>query len=67
MSTEAQKLASKRYNQKNLRSFLIQLNKETDQDLIAFLFSGNFAPGSRTRYIKRLIREDMAKQQDKGQ
>lgn len=64
MSTEAQKRASREYNRRNLRSFLVQLNVSTDADLIAFLFSGNFAPGSRTRYIKRLIREDMARRSE---
>lgn len=56
MSTDAQKRASKRYNDANTVQVAIRLNKVTDADVIARLME---AP-SKAGYIKQLIRRDAA-------
>lgn len=56
MSTDAQKRASKRYNDANTVQVAIRLNKATDADVIARLEE---VP-SKAGYIKQLIRRDAA-------
>lgn len=56
MSTDAQKRASRRYNDANTVQVAIRLNKVTDADVIARLME---AP-SKAGYIKQLIRRDAA-------
>lgn len=56
MSTDAQKRASKRYNDANTVQVAIRLNKVTDADVIARLME---VP-SKAGYIKQLIRRDAA-------
>lgn len=56
MATDAQKRASKRYNDANTVQVAIRLNKVTDADVIARLME---AP-SKAGYIKQLIRRDAA-------
>jgi len=62
MSTDAQKRASKRYNDANTVQVAIRLNKATDADVIARLME---AP-SKAGYIKQLIRRDAALLRGKG-
>lgn len=56
MSTDAQKRASKRYNDANTVQVAIRLNKATDADVIARLEE---VP-SKAGYIKALVRRDAA-------
>lgn len=44
-----------KYNKENTRAYLIRLNKNTDQDIIAWLQEKDNKQG----YIKELIRMDM--------
>ena len=55
MSTEAQKRAARKYNNKNVQQIALGLNKKTDADIIAHLS----AVQSKQGYIKELIRADM--------
>lgn len=55
MTTEAQKRASKKYDEKNTIGFYLKLNLRTDADIIEKLES---VPAKQT-YIKDLIRKDM--------
>ena len=57
MSTEAQIKASQKYNQNNTKIINLRLNNKTDADVIEWLEKQDNKAG----YIKRLIREDMAK------
>lgn len=56
-STDAQKRASIKYTAANVWHLNVALNKGTDADIIARLQS----MGNKQGYIKRLIREDMAR------
>ncbi len=51
--------ANKRYAQKALRQFKIDINRNTEPDLLEWIESQENKAG----YIKRLIREDMERQQ----
>jgi len=57
MATEAQRRASTRYNKTNTTQVLLRLNLNTERDIIEALE----AQESKAGYIKRLIREDMAR------
>lgn len=57
MSTEAQKRASRRYNEASTVQLNIRLNRKTDADVIAQLGRQS----SKAGYIKKLIREDMGR------
>ena len=57
-STEAQKRASIKYTAANVWHLNVALNKGTDADIIARLQG----MGNKQGYIKRLIREDMARE-----
>ena len=60
MTTEAQKRAQRKWdvaNRENRRSIRLNLNRETDADIIAKLDSEDNIQG----YIKELIRQDLAK------
>ncbi len=60
MTTEAQKRAQRKWdaaNRENRRSVRLNLNRETDADIIAKLDSEANIQG----YIKELIRQDLAK------
>lgn len=56
MSTEAQKRAARKYNNKNVQQIVLGLNKKTDADIIAHLCTVQ----SKQGYIKELIRADIA-------
>ena len=53
--TKAQLRAKERYNKANTITYCLRLNKNTDQDIIETLNS----VGSKTGYIKELIRMDL--------
>ena len=57
MATEAQRKAQRRYDARNTRQVHIKLNLRTDKDVLEKL---DEVP-SKQGYIKRLIREDLAK------
>lgn len=57
MTTDAQKRAVAKYDRENAVSLVMKLNRKTDQDILARLA----AVDSKQGYIKRLIREDMAR------
>ena len=59
MTTEAQRKAQRRYDAKNTRQVHIKLNVRTDKDVLARLDEVQ----SKQGYIKRLIREDLAKEE----
>ena len=61
MTTEAQKRAQRKWdaaNKENRRSVRLNLNRETDADIIAKLDSEANIQG----YIKELIRQDLARE-----
>ena len=58
MATEAQIKAQKKYDADNTRQVHLKLNRRTDSDVLERL---DAAP-SKQGYIKRLIREDLAKE-----
>lgn len=58
MATEAQKRASTAYNRENTTLVTLRLNHRTDADILAELERQE----SKAGYIKRLIREDMARE-----
>ena len=55
MTTEAQKRAVRKYDDKNTRQYHLKLNRTTDADIIAHLSGLESVQG----YIKTLIRADM--------
>lgn len=55
MASPAQTKAVTKYIKEHTRRFTIQLNKQTDADMIAHLES----VGNVTAYIKGLVAEDM--------
>lgn len=57
MATEAQRRASTRYNKANTTQVLLRLNLNTERDIIEALDTQE----SKAGYIKRLIREDVAR------
>lgn len=57
MATRAQIEATKRYDKTNTKQFHMKLNIHTDADIIQRLWHVD----SKQGYIKRLIREDIAK------
>ena len=57
MTTEAQRKAQRRYDARNTRQVHIKLNVRTDKDVLERLDEVQ----SKQGYIKRLIREDLAK------
>ena len=52
-TTEAQMRASMKYEKANIKRVVLKLNKNTDQDIIAFLEAQKSVNGE----IKRIIRE----------
>lgn len=58
MATEAQIKAQKKYDAENTRQVHLKLNRRTDSDVLERLD----AVPSKQGYIKRLIREDLAKE-----
>lgn len=60
--TEAEKKAQRKYLKKVMRRFSVDLNANTDSDIIERLEQEGFAP-----YIKRLIREDIAKERKEAE
>ena len=58
MTTEAQRKAQRRYDARNTRQVHIKLNLRTDKDVLERLDEVQ----SKQGYIKRLIREDLAKE-----
>lgn len=59
MATEAALRAVAKYDKENTVRFGVKLNKKTDADVIEALKT---AKEGKQGYIKRLIREDIAKQ-----
>lgn len=55
--TEAQKRAQERYRRARTSSVLVKLHRENDADILARLEE----EPSKNGYIKRLIREDIAR------
>lgn len=55
--TEAQKRATMKYEKANIRRVVLKLNKNTDQDIIAFLDAQKSVNGE----IKRILREYIEK------
>lgn len=58
MATEAQIKAQAKYDAENTRQVHLKLNRRTDSDILERLD----AVPSKQGYIKRLIREDLAKE-----
>lgn len=58
MATEAQIKGQKKYDADNTRQVHLKLNRRTDSDVLEKLD----AVSSKQGYIKRLIREDLAKE-----
>lgn len=57
MATEAQKRATKKYDSANVTNLYIKLNFNTEMDIIERLDQ----VGNKSGYIKKLIREDIAR------
>ena len=53
MPTEAKKRAIEKYQKANIKRVVLKLNKNTDQDIIAFLEAQKSVNGE----IKRILRE----------
>lgn len=58
-SSPAHVRAANKYNEANIKQYVLKLNVKTDQDIITALDS---IEGSRQGYIKQLIRDDIAKE-----
>ena len=58
MVSEARKRANRKYDKENTRQITIKLNLNTDADILDWLSRVE----NRQGYLKRLIREDMAKE-----
>lgn len=52
---DSHRLAVKKYNKRNLKTYTLQLNKKTDKDIIEFLET---VP-NKNGYFKQLIRDNM--------
>ena len=59
MASRAQVKASVKYNKEKTILVSLRLNKETDKDIITRLRSPVDINGSKSGYIKQLIREDI--------
>lgn len=55
-SSPAHVKAAAKYNEANIKQYVIKLNVKTDADIIEFFEN---LEGSRQGYIKQLIRDDM--------
>lgn len=53
--------AQSRYDKANRVAYSLRLNKKTDADIIARLEEVKVTEGGMQGYIKRLIRQDIAK------
>lgn len=60
MTSEAKKRSKARFDKLNTKHFGMKLNLRTDQDIMARFEE----VGSVQTYIKRLIREDMAREKE---
>lgn len=58
-TSKAQIKAIDRYNKEKTVTYCLRLNKETDKDIIKRLNSPVDIGGSKTGYIKELIRQDI--------
>lgn len=58
MITEANKRASKKYNEKNTTMLSLRLNKKTDADILQRLEK----IGNKQGYIKELMRKEIKEQ-----
>ena len=58
MASKAQVRATAKYDKSNTRQVLLKLNLKTDADILRHLETQDSMQG----YIKKLIREDIAKQ-----
>lgn len=60
MATDAQKRAAAKYDRMHTRQIVLKLNVHTDADVLQRLDSVD----NRQGYIKRLVREDIARGSD---
>ena len=61
MTSEAQKRASRKYNEKNTTVVALRLNRKTDADIISRVWEED----NRQGYIKALIRADIKRREIK--
>ena len=59
MTTESAKAAKAKYDAKTAKYFSLKLNQNTDKDMIEHLEAQENTQG----YLKRLIREDMKREE----
>lgn len=59
--SEAQRRASLKYRKSNTTALNISLNNRGDADILARLESDEVTAEGKAAYIRRLIREDMAR------
>lgn len=59
-TSKARQAATRRYDEKNTRQIVMKLNLKTDADILAKLDNVE----NRQGYIKRLIRDDMARKSE---
>lgn len=64
--SEAKKKANKKYALLNTKMISMQLNHNTDADIMEWLDKQTEITGSRQGYIKDLIRADMQKGENKS-
>ena len=60
MATEANKRASKKYDQRNTKMISVKLNKNTDADILKHLERIE----NKQRYIKGLIRKEIKEEDE---
>lgn len=60
--TMERKMAKALYDREHTRAVKLKLNTKTDADILAKLDAMADQPGGKQGYIKRLIREDLKKQ-----
>jgi len=65
MKTEAQKRAKKKFEATNCKQISLQLNYNTDAEVIAWLDKQTEITGSRQGYIKALIKADIERNNSK--
>lgn len=58
--SDSQKKAAKKYQDAHIQQFSLKLNTRTDMDIIRFLWHVS----NKNGLMKRLLREEMARQKD---
>ena len=59
--TKAQIRASEKYRKANIKSYIIKFNRKHEADIIEWL---DGIPGSKNDYVRKLIIDDMKKNND---